>query len=145
MFNKCRKKSIRKILINTIIHYVYSNNLLNNNILGFTPKNSATDAALAVKDYLEEKMREGHIALLISLDAKWAFDAAWWPSIINTLKEFNCPKNLYNLSKNYFSERSATLCTNIVQIERDVRKICPQGSCCGPGFWNVQYNSLLNL
>ena len=21
----------------------------------------------------------------------------------------------------------------------------PQGSCCGPGFWNIQYNSLLNL
>ena len=24
-------------------------------------------------------------------------------------------------------------------------KGCPQGSCCGPGFWNIQYNSLLNL
>jgi hypothetical protein len=22
---------------------------------------------------------------------------------------------------------------------------CPQGSCCGPGFWNVLYNALLNL
>jgi hypothetical protein len=21
----------------------------------------------------------------------------------------------------------------------------PQGSCCGPGYWNIQYNSLLNL
>jgi hypothetical protein len=21
----------------------------------------------------------------------------------------------------------------------------PQGSCCGSGFWNIQYNSLLNL
>ena len=21
----------------------------------------------------------------------------------------------------------------------------PQGSCCGPDFWNIQYNSLLNL
>jgi len=21
----------------------------------------------------------------------------------------------------------------------------PQGSWCGPGFWNIQYNSLLNL
>jgi len=24
-------------------------------------------------------------------------------------------------------------------------KGCPQGSCCGPGYWNIQYNSLLNL
>jgi hypothetical protein len=22
---------------------------------------------------------------------------------------------------------------------------CPQGSCCGPGFWNVLYNDLLNM
>jgi len=22
---------------------------------------------------------------------------------------------------------------------------CPQGSCCGPGFWNVLYSALLNL
>jgi hypothetical protein len=30
-------------------------------------------------------------------------------------------------------------------LERDISKGCPQGSCCGPGFWNIQYNSLLNL
>jgi len=32
-----------------------------------------------------------------------------------------------------------------MQMEREVTKGCPQGSCCGPGFWNIQYNSLLNL
>jgi hypothetical protein len=30
-------------------------------------------------------------------------------------------------------------------VEREVSKGCPQGSCCGPGLWNIQYNSLLNL
>jgi hypothetical protein len=30
-------------------------------------------------------------------------------------------------------------------MERDMSRGCPQGSCCGPGFWNIQYNSLLNL
>jgi hypothetical protein len=28
---------------------------------------------------------------------------------------------------------------------KNITKGCPQGSCCGPGFWNIQYNSLLNL
>jgi len=32
--------------------------------------------------------------------------------------------------------------TNTVQVEREVSKGCPG---CGPGFWNIQYNSLLNL
>jgi len=35
--------------------------------------------------------------------------------------------------------------TNNISIKRRVTKGCPQGSCCGPGFWNVLYNSLLNL
>jgi len=30
-------------------------------------------------------------------------------------------------------------------MENNVTKGCPQGSCFGSGFWNVQYNFLLNL
>jgi hypothetical protein len=30
-------------------------------------------------------------------------------------------------------------------LEREVTKGCPKGSCCGPGLWNLQYNSLLKL
>jgi hypothetical protein len=123
------------------MHHAYSNNLLNYNQFGFTPKKSAIDAALAVKEYLE-----GHIAVLISLDVKGAFDAAWWPGILETLKEFNCPKNyLYSLAESYFSERTAVLTTSSIQMEREVTKGCPQGSCWGPRFWNIQYSSLLNL
>jgi hypothetical protein len=34
---------------------------------------------------------------------------------------------------------------NTLQVVNEVSKGCPQGSCCGPGLWNMQYNSLLNL
>jgi hypothetical protein len=40
---------------------------------------------------------------------------------------------------------SLLLSTNSMRIETTVNKGCPQGSCCGPGYWNIQYNSLLNL
>ena len=39
----------------------------------------------------------------------------------------------------------ANLSTNNIRLEREVSKGCPQGSCCGPGFWNMQFNSLLKL
>ena len=29
--------------------------------------------------------------------------------------------------------------------QRKISKGCPLGSASGPGFWNLQYNSLLNL
>jgi hypothetical protein len=127
------------------MNHVYSNNLLNHNQFGVTPKKSAIDAALAVKEYLEEGVSEGHIAILVSLNVRGAFDAAWWPSILEILKDFRCPKNLYNLAKSYFSGRTAILSTNSIQMEREVNKGCPRVSCCGPGFGNIQFNSLLNL
>jgi hypothetical protein len=137
-------KVLEKLLINRIMHNVYSNSLMNNNQLGFIPKKSATDAALAVKECLEEGMEEGHIAIPVSLDIKGAFDAAWWPSILKTLKEFICLKNLYSLAKSCFSERTVTMSTNTTQMERDVSRGA-QGCCCRAGFWNIQFNPLLNL
>jgi hypothetical protein len=66
-------------------------------------------------------------------------------SILKKLKEFKCPKKLFNLAKSYFSERTVILSMNSIQMEREVKKGCPQGSCCGSGFWNIQFNQLLNL
>ena len=34
---------------------------------------------------------------------------------------------------------------NSRKIEKNITKGCLQGSCCGPGLWNIQYNSLLNI
>ena len=82
---------------------------------------------------------------MTSLDVQGASDAAFWPSILHGLKELSCPRNLYNLSKGYSSHRIAVMTTNNVSIKRRVTKGCPQGSCCGLGFWNVLYSSLLNL
>ena len=30
-------------------------------------------------------------------------------------------------------------------MQRKISKGCPQGSASGPGFWNLQFNSLLQL
>jgi len=75
--------------------------------------------------------------MMTGMDVKGAFGAAFWPSILHGLEELNCPRNLYNISKGYFSHRIAVMTTNNVSIKRRVTKHCPQGSCCGPGFWNV--------
>ena len=90
-------------------------------------------------------MSQEHIAILVSLDFKGAFEPAWLPTILKTLREFNCPKNVYNLTKWYLSERRANFTTSVMHTEREVTKGCPQDSCFGPGFWNFQYNSLLNI
>ena len=100
---------------------------------------------MAVKEFAEEGLRQGLITILVSLDVKGAFDAACWSSMLKTSQDFNCPRNSYYLTKNYLSQRRAGMTTNSLQVVREVSKGCPQGSCCGPGLWNIQYNSLLNL
>ena len=100
---------------------------------------------MTVKDFIDEALTKGQIVALVSLDVKAAFDAAWWPSILKALKDFNCPRNLYNLTKKYFSDRSAFILTNSLRIDRTLTNGCPQVSCCGPGYWNIQFNSILNL
>jgi hypothetical protein len=78
---------------------------MNPNHCGFTPKKTATDTALTIKEYIEEGMREGHIAILVSLDVKGAFDTAWWPSILNALKNVIVQKNYITWLKVTLVER----------------------------------------
>jgi hypothetical protein len=52
-----------------------------------------------VKDFVYEGLKAGEVLVLVSLDVKGTFDAAWWPSIIKSLQAYGCPKNLYNITK----------------------------------------------
>jgi hypothetical protein len=133
------------MLIDRINNHVFSNSLLNGNQCGFLPQKSAVDAALAAKSFVWDNLLQKICVVMVGLDVKRAFDAAWWPCILSNLRDQRCPKNLYDLSLNYFRDRTASLQTNTHTIKRTVTKGCPQGSCCAPGFWNIMYNALLNL
>jgi hypothetical protein len=100
---------------------------------------------MAIKTFVQEILVSGEIIALISFDVQRAFDAAWWPGFLRELKECKCPKHLYNLTRSYFTQRTAALTKNNVMTEIPVSRGFPQGLCCGRGFWNLQFNSLLQL
>ena len=128
-----------------ILHHVHSSVGLNSNQYGFIPQKGTVDAAMAVKVVIEENLKQKNWTSVVSLGVWGAFDAAWWQSILFNLKELKCPKKLFNLSRSYFSNITASLCGNTLKIEKLVIMGCPQDSCSGPGFWNIMYNSLLNM
>jgi len=138
-------KVLEKLLISRINHHVYKHNLLTDRKFGFMSQKSTTDAAMEAKKIIQPVLENRGLVIMIILDVKGAFEAAWWPSILQALKYLGCRRNLYNLSKGYFSHRTAVMFTNSVSIKRRMTKGCPQGFCCGPGFWNLLYNSLLKL
>jgi hypothetical protein len=55
------EKILEKLLINIIMHFLYNNELLTQNQFYFTPQKSTTDAAMAVKDFIDEALAKGHI------------------------------------------------------------------------------------
>ena len=103
------------------------------------------DAVMDLKDYAQKSMEQGQYVALISLDVRGAFDSAWWPGILFSLRTLKCPRNLYNLCGSYFSGRSAAIILNSRKEQRTISRGCPQGSASGPGFCNIQFNSLLQL
>jgi hypothetical protein len=52
------------------MHHIYTHNLLNQNQFEFTPKKSTTDAAMAAKEFIEEKLRQRLVTILVSLESK---------------------------------------------------------------------------
>jgi hypothetical protein len=66
-------------------------------------------------------------------------------TILKDMKDFYCPTNVYNFTKSYYSEMTALNSTSSMRTDNTENKVCLQGSCCGPGYWNFLYNSLLYL
>jgi len=138
-------KVLDKLMIDRILHHVHPNVGVNSNQYGFIPQRGTVDTAMAVKVINEENLKQKDCTSVVSFDVRGAFDAAWWPRILRNLKELKRPKNLFNLPRSYFSKRTASLCGNTLKIEKPVTMGCPQGSCSGPGFWNILCNSLFNV
>jgi hypothetical protein len=120
-------KVLEKLLINRINHQIYSHVLMSGNHTASCPQKSTTDAAITVKGFVEKALAANDIVALISLDVKVAFDAAWWPSILNGLKNYNCSKNLFKLSKSYFIDRSAIISSSNIVLHKTVTKGGPTG------------------
>jgi hypothetical protein len=109
-------KVLEKIMINRINYHVYSRGCINENQYGFRQQKCTIDAVMAIK-YFVQGLAAGEVIALISLGVQGAFDAAWWPAILNELRECKCPKNLYEHTKSYFSQRIASWFTNSLRMD----------------------------
>ena len=89
------------------------------------PQKSTIDAAMVVKEFVQDSLAAGDVIALVSLDVQGAFDAAWWPAILKEMRNCGSPKNLYKLTKNYFSELTAILATNSIRMEKELSRGCP--------------------
>jgi uncharacterized protein YoaH (UPF0181 family) len=69
-------KVLEKVLISGKNHHVFSQGFMNTNQYGFTHQKGTVDAAMEVKDFVNEGLAAGEVIVLVSLDVRHAFDAA---------------------------------------------------------------------
>jgi retron-type reverse transcriptase len=116
------------------MHHAYTTEALNKNQHGFTPQKNTVDVSMEVRQYIEPHLNRGGVAIIISLDVQGTFGSAWWPVILQGLRDIKCPRNLYYLVKDYLIERKAVMTMNNSSTEKTITRGCPQGACCGPGL-----------
>lgn len=87
----------------------------------------------------------GRNGAIISLDISGAFDHASWSVILANLIGHRVPDNLVQIMKDYFKSRTAALELSSSRVTKTMTGGCPQGSACGPGLWNILFDSVLKL
>lgn len=118
-------------------------NKLSNAQYGFTEQVSTTDALHAAVNAIKSKKKCKMQVLGVSLDIKAAFDNAWWPALRQQLLDKKCPANLIRLVDSYLDARIVRITTAGVRVEKTTSRGCVQGSVCGPLFWNIILDALL--
>jgi len=75
-------KVFEKVLINGIMHHIYTSNPMCKNQYRFTPQRSREDAMMALTHFVQKSINKGQLVEVINLNVKRAFDANWWPSLL---------------------------------------------------------------
>jgi hypothetical protein len=104
----------------------------------------STEHAIRACMHWREECQE-NLILGVFLDIAGAFDHAWWPIILASLKQRGCPASLFKIVGSYLSQRTVTIAYSGQVVEREINMGCPQGSVLGPFLWNVLFDSLLRL
>ena len=108
---------------------------------GFMPGRSTEDAIVEMRRVVSAT--SGRYAIALLFDISGAFDNVWWPLVLDNLKNRNCPKNVFEVLRSYFSDRRVQLELGYKIISKQATRGCPQGSVLGPACWNIMFDGLL--
>ena len=136
-------KVLEKLFIRRLTFDAMKRGVWSKSQFGFREQTSTTDALRNAIVYVENEKDKGRQVIGVSLDIKAAFDNAWWPMIFEMLRRTQCPQNIFKLIKSYFQNRKVTLNVGDAQSTKTMTKGCVQGSVCGPTFWNLILDELL--
>lgn len=136
-------KLLEKLIIKRLNFHMYSTGNQSNKQYGFKEQTSTVAALKSAIDTIKDMKRDGKLVVAVSLDIAAAFDNAWWPALLTRLQSMKCPKNIYLTIMSYLQNRSVILNHADATETKVMTRGCIQGSVCGPTFWNIILDELL--
>jgi len=105
------------------------------------PGRSTEDAIVELRRMVSAS--EVKYALALLFDISGAFDNVEWSLILNNVKDRTCPRNVFEVLRNYFRDRNVQIEVGREIISKQATRGYPQGSVLGPASWNIMFDGLL--
>lgn len=121
-------KVVERILANRVTDRLRTNNYFGGSQDGCLGGSNTITAIMDFGNFVG--VTERRYVLGVFLDISGAFDNAWWPFIITSLRSHGChgcPDDLLTLTPNYLRSRCVAFAWEEVCEEAYLTKGCPQG------------------
>jgi len=82
------------------------------------------------------------LEILAGLHVQRDFVTARWQTILQGLREAECPRKHYYFKQDYLKDRKDIITINNISKEKEITHGCPHLSCSGTGLWNIQFGTL---
>lgn len=136
-------KLFEKLIKGRLEKTVFADGKTSGRQYGFTKAKSTENAIVEMRRMVGDSRETYTIGLLF--DISGAFDNVWWPLVLTGLKDRACPRNLFQVIQNYFSDRVVGISWGENKVTKRATRGCPQGSVLGPTCWNLMFDGLLRV
>lgn len=139
-------KVFERVITERLLTWMEENRMsqLSAHQFGFRQGRSTYDALLRFTGIVGEALRDGDVAVAVSIDITNAFNSVPFNHILAVLSRKGFPDYLIGIICDYFCDRVVEYTALGGHIMH--RKVCagvPQGSVLGPLLWNIAYNEVL--
>lgn len=131
-------KIYEKTILNRLRNHIDENNIIPDDQHGFVKGKSTSHQLLRLQTHIKNSLILGDSTGLLLIDVERAFDRVWHYGLIKKMTDFNFPKYLIFLTRNFLQHRSFLV--SVDGARSQIKRIpygLPQGASLSPVLYNI--------